>query len=42
MNLWDLFTWICVVLLAVGSVTIFCFFLRDLGGILKGGSGKEH
>lgn len=42
MNLWDLFTWICVVVLAVGSVVIFGFFLRDLGGILKGGGGKKH
>ena len=40
MNRWDLFTWTCVLLLSVGSVVIFCFFLRDLGGILTGGGGK--
>jgi len=37
MNGWDLLTWISVIVLAVGSVAIFAFFLRDLGGILKGG-----
>jgi len=37
MNRWDLLTWICIVVLGVGSVAIFGFFLRDLGGILKGG-----
>jgi hypothetical protein len=36
MNGWDLFTWIMVVVLGIGSVIIFGFFLRDLGGVLKG------
>ena len=41
MNRWDLLTWISIVVLGVGSVAIFGFFLRDLGGILKGGGGKK-
>jgi len=36
MNGWDLFTWIMVVVLGVGSVIIFGFFLGDLGSVLKG------
>jgi hypothetical protein len=35
MNAWDLFTWIMVVILGIGSVTVFGFFLRDVKGILK-------
>ncbi len=41
MNRWDLLTWISVVVLGAGSVVIFGFFLRDLGGILKGSGGKK-
>jgi hypothetical protein len=36
MNGWDLFTWLNCVLLAGAALIIFCFFLRDVGGILTG------
>ena len=36
MNRWDLFTWIMVVVLGIGSVAVFGFFLRDVRGILRG------
>jgi hypothetical protein len=36
MNPWDLFTYIMVVLLGGSAVVIFVFFLRDVGGVLKG------
>ncbi|MFQ5877494.1 MAG: hypothetical protein ACE5JH_07390 [Acidobacteriota bacterium] len=36
MNAWDVFTWVMIVALAGSALVIFCFFLRDLGGILKG------
>jgi hypothetical protein len=41
MSRWDLLTWISVAVLAAGSVLIFVFFLRDLGGVLRGGDGKR-
>jgi hypothetical protein len=37
MSRWDLLTWFSVVILTVGSILVLAFFLRDLGGILKGG-----
>ncbi|HXV36263.1 MAG TPA: hypothetical protein VEC18_03895 [Myxococcota bacterium] len=36
MNGWDLFTWLNCVVLAGAALIIFCFFLRDVGGILAG------
>jgi hypothetical protein len=43
MNGWDLFTYMMVVLLAGGAIVIFGFFLKDVGGVLKGqvGDGDE-
>lgn len=41
MNGWDLFTWIMVVVLGVGGCIIFGFFLRDVGGVLKGQRGDD-
>ena len=41
MSRWDVLTWVSVVILSVGSVLIFAFFLRDLGGILKGGVADD-
>jgi len=40
MNPWDIFTYVMVVLLAGGAMVIFGFFLRDLGGVLKGQVGR--
>ena len=35
MNGWDLFTWVCVFVLAGSALIIFGYFLRDARGILK-------
>ena len=36
MNPWDIFTYVMVGLLGGSAVVIFVFFLRDVGGVLKG------
>ena len=35
MNGWDLFTWICALVLAGSGLIIFGYFLRDARSILK-------
>ncbi len=40
MNGWEIFTWICVVILGLGSIIVFIFFLKDISQILKG-AGKH-
>ena len=35
MNGWDLFTWICALVLAGSALIIFVYFLRDARTILK-------
>lgn len=42
MNGWDLFTWLNCVVLAGAALIIFCFFLRDVGGILAGQRGGDE
>ena len=41
MNRWDLLTWVMVVVLAVGSLAVFGFFLRDVRGVLRGLDRKD-
>jgi len=43
MNRWDLFTYVAVGILVVGSVVVFGYFLRDARQILKemGGNKKR-
>ena len=36
MNGWDLFTWICALVLGVSSILIFMFFMRDARQVLQG------
>ncbi|MGH9750577.1 MAG: hypothetical protein ACRD6R_11720 [Candidatus Polarisedimenticolia bacterium] len=42
MNPWDLFTWFMVVLLGGGALIVFGFFLKDIGGVLRGETGPEE
>ena len=42
MNPWDLFTWCMVFLLGGGALVVFGFFLRDLGGVLRGETGPDE
>ena len=35
MNPWELFTWITVVILGVGSIIVFALFVKDISEILK-------
>lgn len=41
MNPWDVFTWFMVILQAGAALVIFVLFLRDLGGVLRGGTGPD-
>ncbi len=41
MNSWDLFTWICAIVLAVSSVLIFIFFMRDALKIIRAERKKK-
>ena len=36
MNGWDLFTWIMAIVLGFGSLTVFGFFLKDVGKVWRG------
>ncbi|MDP6276659.1 MAG: hypothetical protein QGF69_07085 [Candidatus Marinimicrobia bacterium] len=35
MSGWELFTWITVVILGVGSIIVFILFVKDISQILK-------
>ena len=35
MSYWEIFTWITVFILGVGSVAVFVLFLKDIKEILK-------
>jgi hypothetical protein len=35
MSNWEIFTWITVVILGLGSVVVFILFLKDIKEILK-------
>tara|TARA_B100001996_G_C18593645_1_gene567030 strand:+ start:152 stop:286 length:135 start_codon:yes stop_codon:yes gene_type:complete len=35
MSNWELFTWISVFILGIGSIIIFFLFLKDIRGILS-------
>ncbi|MCZ6696756.1 MAG: hypothetical protein O7A63_09495 [Acidobacteria bacterium] len=42
MNLWDVVTWIMVVVLGVSAVVIFGLFLKDIRGVLEGGEDRKE
>ena len=35
MSGWEMFTWITVLLLGLGSIAVFIFFVKDIRQILK-------
>ena len=41
MSLWDVVTWIMIVVLSVSALVIFWLFLRDIGGVLEGGEDRK-
>lgn len=41
MNGWDLFTWVMAIVLGIGSLTVFGFFLRDVGKVWRGQGGDD-
>lgn len=41
MKLFDLATWVSAVILVVGSLVIFLWFLKDAGKVLRGGNGPD-
>ena len=41
MNGWDVFTWICALVLAGSALVIFGYFLRDARGILRRERAKD-
>jgi hypothetical protein len=42
MNGWDVFTWTMVVILAGGAFIVFGFFLKDVGGVLRGMDANQN
>lgn len=42
MSGWELFTWINVAILAIGSVTVFAAFLRELPRLLRGSKDSQE
>ena len=41
MSGWELFTWINVAILGLGSAVVFALFLADLPGLLRGSGRSE-
>jgi hypothetical protein len=41
-NPWDVFTYVMVGLLGGAAVVIFAFFLRDVGGVVRGKQPREE
>ena len=35
MSYWEIFSWITMFILGIGSITVFILFLKDIGQILK-------
>ena len=35
MSYWEMFTWITVFVLSIGSIAVFVFFVKDIKIILK-------
>ena len=35
MSGWEIFTWICTLILGLGSIIVFIFFLTDLPSLLN-------
>ena len=35
MSYWEIFTWLTVIILGIGSIVVFIFFVKDIGHILK-------
>tara|TARA_B100000609_G_scaffold117390_1_gene93449 strand:+ start:342 stop:476 length:135 start_codon:yes stop_codon:yes gene_type:complete len=35
MSYWEIFTWLTVIMLGIGSVVVFMFFVKDIRHILK-------
>ena len=35
MNKWEIFSWINVIILSIGSLIVFIFFLKDIKKLLK-------
>ena len=35
MSYWEIFTWLTVIMLGVGSIVVFMFFIKDIKYILE-------
>ena len=35
MRYWEIFTWLTVIMLGIGSIVVFMFFAKDIRHILK-------
>ena len=35
MSYWEMFTWLTVIMLVIGSTVVFIFFVKDIRHILK-------
>ena len=35
MSYWEIFTWLTVIMLGIGSIVVFMFFVKDIRSILE-------
>tara|TARA_B100000902_G_scaffold284902_1_gene270895 strand:- start:509 stop:643 length:135 start_codon:yes stop_codon:yes gene_type:complete len=35
MSYWEIFTWLTVIMLGIGSIVVFMFFVKDIRHILE-------
>ena len=43
MSYWEIFTWLTVIMLGIGSIVVFMFFVKDIRSILgKFKKGKNN
>tara|TARA_A100001011_G_C13822424_1_gene639418 strand:+ start:303 stop:437 length:135 start_codon:yes stop_codon:yes gene_type:complete len=42
MSYWEIFTWLTVIVLGIGSIMVFLLFVKDIKGILKKFRGDKN
>jgi len=42
MSYWEMFTWLTVIVLGIGSILVFLLFVKDIKGILEKFLGDKN
>jgi uncharacterized protein (DUF983 family) len=42
MSYWEMFTWLTVIVLGIGSILVFLLFVKDIKGILEKFRGDKN